>query len=178
MNKALDKYARDYAAWRDFAAIDYHAAIRPFETDDPFMYFAAATLGHHALEMYLKSALILNGMTVFDPRKVKLLDPSVGLAENDCAWGHNLVRRGKLLAALCQQFDMSARLPFMGLVTIQEPITVEQGLAIFDPFFTELRYPQEMKLMSGLGPEHRVLLDQLVKVLQHARGLCRVAGAP
>ena len=34
--------------------------------------------------MYLKSALILNGMTVFDPRKVKLLDPSVGLAENDC----------------------------------------------------------------------------------------------
>jgi len=73
---------------------------------------------------------------------------------------------------------MSARLPFMGIITIQEPITVEQGLAIFDPFFTELRYPQEMKLMSGLGPEHRVLLDELVKVLQHPNGLCRVASAP
>ena len=178
MSVLLDKYARDYATWRDFAAIDYRAAIRLFETDDPFMYFAGATLGHHALEMYLKSALILNGMTVFDPRKVKLLDPSVGLAENDCVWGHNLVNLGKLLAARCQHFDMSARLPFMGLVTIQEPITVEQGLAIFDPFFTELRYPQEMKLMSGLGPEHRVLLDELVKVLQRARGLCRVAGTP
>lgn len=177
MNITLDKYARDYAVWRDFAAIDYGAAIRLFETDDPFMYFAAATLGHHALEMYLKSELILNGMTVFDPRKVKLLDPLVGLPENDCAWGHDLVNLGELLAARSQYFDMSARLPFMGLVTIQEPITIEQGLAIFNPFFAELRYPQEMKLMSGLGPEHRLLLDELIKVLRHARGLCRVAGA-
>ena len=65
----------------------------------------------------------------------------------------------------------------MRLVTIQEPIIVEQGLAIFDPFFTELRYPQEMKLLSGLGPEHRVLLGALINVLRHARGLCLVAGA-
>lgn len=31
--------------------------------------------------------------------------------------------------------------------------------------------------MSGLGPEHRVLLDELIKVLRHARGLCRVTDA-
>ena len=76
MSITLDKYARDYAAWRDFAAIDYHAAIRLFEIDDPFMYFAATTLGHHALEMYLKSALILNGMAVFD-----------------LEWSHSSIRR-------------------------------------------------------------------------------------
>ena len=178
MHVTLDKYARDYALWRDFAAIDYHAAIRLFETDDPFMYFPAATLGHHALEMYFKSALILSGMTVFNPKKLKELDPSVALAADDCAWGHNLVQLGKLFAVRSPHFDMSATLPVIGLVTIQEPIAVEQGLAIFDPFFTELRYPREMRVMSGLGPEHRLLLDELVRVLQQARGLCRVAGAP
>jgi len=178
MGILLDKYARDFALWRDFAGVNYAAAIHLFDTDDVFEYFPAATLGHHALEMYLKSALILTGMTVFDPRRVKHLDPSIVLAENDCAWGHDLVSLGKLLAARCQHFDMSACLPFIGFVTIQEPLTVEKGLAIFDPFFTELRYPQEMKLMDGLGPEHRVLLDKMVKILQPARGLCRVASAP
>jgi hypothetical protein len=34
-----------------------------FSTRNPFMYFAAATLGHHALEMFLKAALIATGMT-------------------------------------------------------------------------------------------------------------------
>jgi hypothetical protein len=87
------------------------------------------------------------------------------------------VKLGELLAARSQYFDMSARRPFMGLVTIQEPVTIERGLAIFNPFFTELRYPQEMRLMSGLGPEHRLLLDELIKVRRDARGLCRVAGA-
>jgi HEPN domain-containing protein len=66
----LDKYARDAALWRDWAAINYSAAKTLFESGDAFLLLPAATLGHHALEMYLKSALIAHGMTVFDPKKV------------------------------------------------------------------------------------------------------------
>jgi hypothetical protein len=42
-----------------------------FETGDPFLLFPAATLGHHALEMYLKAAPISNGRTVFNPNELK-----------------------------------------------------------------------------------------------------------
>ena len=95
MNLSLDKYAKDWELWHRFATINYTAAIRLFETDDPLMWFPAATLGHYALEMHLKAVLILNGMTVFDPRKVKRLDPSIGLAKSDCfAGGGVLATRG------------------------------------------------------------------------------------
>jgi hypothetical protein len=83
----LDKYARDFALWRDWAAIDYKAATTLFETHDPFLLFPAATLGHHALEMYLKSALIVNGLTIFDPNRLRFLDPRINLPAADCAWG-------------------------------------------------------------------------------------------
>jgi hypothetical protein len=53
----LDKYARDFGLWRDWATINYQAAKKLFESGDPFRFFQAATLGHHALEMYPKSAL-------------------------------------------------------------------------------------------------------------------------
>jgi hypothetical protein len=53
----LDRYARDYALWRDSASITYTAATTLFDTGDPFLMFPAATLGHHALEMYLKAGL-------------------------------------------------------------------------------------------------------------------------
>jgi hypothetical protein len=56
-----DKYARNFRVSRDWAAINYRAAETLFRADDPFLWFPAATLGHHALEMYLKSALIANG---------------------------------------------------------------------------------------------------------------------
>jgi hypothetical protein len=175
---ALDKYARDYQLWRDYAAFNYHAAILLFESENPFAYFPAATLGHHALEMYLKSSLIVSGMTVFNPKKVKELDPSIVLAERDCAWGHNLVALGKQLAARTADLQLAGRLPIMGLVVLQEPMTVEEGFAIFDPFFTELRYPQENKLVTGLGHEHGFLLKALVEVLQYVRGRVRLAAAP
>jgi hypothetical protein len=42
-------------------------------------------------------------------------------------------------------------------------------LAIFDPFFTELRYPGEMKLCDGIGEEHLFLLHALVMEMRHAR---------
>ena len=174
----LDKYARDYQLWRDYAAFNYHAAILLFESGNPCAYFPAATLGHHALEMYLKSALILSGMTVFNPKKLKELDTSIAVAEADCAWGHNLVGFAKQLAARTTHLQLAARLPIMGLVVLKEPMTVEAGLAIFDPFFTELRYPQENKLVTGLGHEHGLLLKALVEVLQYVRGRVRLAVPP
>jgi hypothetical protein len=66
----------------------------------------------------------------------------------------------------------------MGLLTMKEPMTVEEGFAIFDPFFTELRYSQESKLVAGLGHEHGFLLKALVEVLQYVRSRVRLATAP
>lgn len=166
---AIDKYARDYALWLDSAAINCSAATTLFDTGDPFLMFPAATLGHHALEMYLKAALIANGMTVFNPRDLKNLDSSVSLSESDCAWGHNLVKLAETLALRNAAFDSSKQLAVVGYVTIKEPLTIKEGLAIFDPFFSELRYPHEMKTCDGLGGEDRELLDALVAELRHVR---------
>ncbi len=74
-----DKYARDARSWRDFAKVNHVAAKHLFGSGNPFMYLVAATLGHHALEMYLKAALISEGMTVFNPKELQGLDPGVGL---------------------------------------------------------------------------------------------------
>jgi hypothetical protein len=51
----IDKYATDARAWRDWAKINYVASKQLFASGNPFLYFPAATLGHHALEMYLKA---------------------------------------------------------------------------------------------------------------------------
>ncbi len=80
----LDRYAQDYALWRDSASINYTAAKTLFETGDPFLFFPAATLGHHALEMYLKAGLVANGMTVFNPKELNKLDVGVNLAKANC----------------------------------------------------------------------------------------------
>jgi hypothetical protein len=165
----LDTYARDFALWRDWAAIDYKAATTLFETHDPFLLFPAATLGHHALEMYLKSALVVNGATIFDPKKLKSLDPGVTLAAADCAWGHSLVELARHLARRSATFDLSRQMDIVGYLTMKEPMTIEEGLSIFDPFFSELRYPQEMSKVEGIGEEHKHLLDSLVSELRHAR---------
>jgi len=109
-----------------------------FQTKDPFLYFPAATLGHHALEMYLKSALIANGMTVFDPKKVKLLDVAITLAEGDCAWGHGLIKLAEQLAKRSPDFDLAKQMNRVGYVTMKEPMTVREGLEVFEPFFSEL----------------------------------------
>jgi hypothetical protein len=164
-----DKYACDFRLCRDWAAIDYRAAKVLFQTEDPFLYFPAATLGHHALEMYLKSALIVNGMTVFDPEKIKSLDAGIVLAKSDCIWGHELMRLAEVLARRSPDFDLSKTMDPAGFLTMKEPMTVGEGLAVFEPFFSELRYPQAMNRVAGLGFEHEYLLDRLVTELRHAR---------
>ena len=65
----LDAYAKDARAWRDWAKINLVAADALFDSHNPFMYFPAAALGHHSLEMYLKAALICAGLAVYDPKK-------------------------------------------------------------------------------------------------------------
>ena len=165
----LDNYARDFELWRDWAAINYRAAITLFETNDPFLFFPAATLGHHALEMYLKSAMIANGMTVFKREDVTSLDPGISLAEADCVWGHSLVKLAEALAKRNAIFDPLRQMDVLGYLTLNEPMTIREGLGIFDPFFSELRYPQEMKQCGGLGEHHKYLLDSLVTEMRHAR---------
>lgn len=164
----VDKFAKDWRFWRDYTAIDHRAAKMLFDCGDPFLFFPAAMLGHHALEMYLKSALIVSGMTVFDPGKLKMLS-GVSLERKDCAWGHGLVELARKLAGRKPEFSLSREMHPVGYVTLKEPMTVEGGLAIFDPFFTELRYPVEADKVQGLGGEHRILLDSLVAELRHAR---------
>jgi hypothetical protein len=163
----LDKYARDWQLWRDWAAIDYGAAEVLFASDNPFSWFPAATLGHHALEMYLKSALILCGMTVFDPRKVRALDPPIVLAGAECAWGHELVGLAETLNVKRPSFDLSKRVCFGHLIAPE--VSLREGFAIFDPFFSELRYPQEISHFQDLGKDHGNLLRALAVELRAAR---------
>ncbi len=159
---ALDKYARDAKAWKAFADHNYAASAYLFESHNPFLIFAAATLGHHALEMYLKAALICEGATVFDPNRLKALEPSANLKAADCVWGHDLVVLARQLASRRPDFDLSEQMDV--IIPWHESggvVTVEQSLEIFNPFFSELRYPQELT-MAGVGEDDRLTLDELV----------------
>jgi len=163
----LDKYARDQAAWRDFAKVNHLASTSLFNSRNPFLYLVAATLGHHSLEMYLKAALISEGMTVFDPRRVSSLDPAVGLTAADCAWGHSLAQLARELSKRRPDFDLSAQINVPGCVVLETPMTINDALATFDPFFSELRYPQELRnLKEGVGEEEKLVLDELVARLK------------
>jgi len=162
----VDKYARNERAWRDFAQFKYFASTALFTNGNPILVFAAATLGHHALEMYLKAALICEGLTVFDPKKIKGVSPALGLKASDCAWGHGLVKLAEKFAARRPDFDLKEVMSIAGYWTHKMPMTVKQGFALFDPFFSELRYPQELKDLEGVGEHEKIVLDELVGRLQ------------
>jgi hypothetical protein len=83
----LDRFARDARAWKECAEINYIASGHLFSSSNLFVYVTAATLGHHALEMYLKAALICEGMTVFNPVILRSLDPGYALTRSKCALG-------------------------------------------------------------------------------------------
>jgi hypothetical protein len=161
----LDKYARDARTWRDFATLNYLASTALFTYGNPVLYLPAATLGHHALEMYLKAALISEGMTVFDPAKLRYLDPAYGLKKADCVWGHVLKEQAQQLAAKRSEFDLSAPLYVPDCALLQMPMKLEGAFELFDPFFSELRYPREMKRLKGVGQDEWRVLVALVGVL-------------
>lgn len=156
----LDRYARDPRAWQDCAKINYTASAHLFASNNLFLYFTAATLGHHALEMYLKAALICEGMTVFNPVILKSLDPGLELTRSNCAWGHCLVELAERLAEKRSDFNLDAEMDIRECHTLLMPLTLRAGFALFDPFFSELRYPQELKKL--VGEDERLVLDVLV----------------
>lgn len=162
----IDKYARDAAHWKSRATIAHEAARILFLHENALMLcFEAAPVAHHALEMFLKTALINEGYTIFNPLRVGNLDPSVKLDRADCAWAHSLVDLAKLLATKRPEFDLSAELIVPFYVAIRGPLTIENAFAMFDPFFFELRYPGELEELDGIGPDDVRVLDALVDVL-------------
>ena len=170
----LDPHAGDARVWLDFACVNYLGSQALFEHPNIALVFCAATLGHLALEMCLKTALICHGLTVFDPSKVNQLDPSIQLAGADCVWGHGLIVLAERLENLTQGFSLSDALDVPEYIGFSEtpPTTIRAGLQIFDPFFTELRYPSELEQVSGIGPDERFLLKALVS------GIVRTLNSP
>ena len=76
---------------------------------------------------------------------------------------HSLGSLAKQLSARRPEFDLSAKMDVR--TVLGEPLTVEQALAMFDPFFSELRYPQELKNISGFGEHELYILEGLVSRL-------------
>jgi hypothetical protein len=117
----------------------------------------------------LKTALIREGFTVFDPLKLNRLDPVIQLTKDRCAWGHVLLDLAKLLASKRPDFSLKRELD--GFFFPREmPITIEDGLKVFDPFFWELRYPQQLDKLDSIGPSDIVLLDALMGALEPFAG--------
>ena len=46
------------------------------------------------------------------------------------------------------------------------PMNLEAGFARFNPFFSELPCPQELKKLGGVGEDEKFILDELVSRLQ------------
>jgi hypothetical protein len=161
----LDVYAKDAFAWRNSALFTYLAAKTLFETENMMFCFPAATLGHHAIEKYLKAALICAGFTIVKPNLMKKLVASGTLKQEDCTWGHDLVELGDKLAQKRSDFDLS-QIILDGYLPYKMPMTLGEGLAVFNPFFEELRYPQELEKLEGVGPSDVVILDGIVAAIQ------------
>lgn len=165
----LDKYAKDSHTWYLWAKVHYRASGELFAlaSENPIYCFPAATLGHHALEMYLKAALICEGMAVFNPKKLPSLDAALGLTKKDCAWRHELVGLARKLSNRRNDFDLTAKLDLPDCPEVKMPKTVLAGLELFDQYFSVLRYPQELKKPEGegVGREEQRVLDRLVALL-------------
>jgi hypothetical protein len=156
--------ATDSFGWALFAQFSHKGARALFSAQDTTLVFPASVLAHSAIEMYLKAALIKAGCAVFNPRDVKKVDPALRLEKSDCAWGHNLMKLGLQFASREAGFDLQAvildRFP-----TRSGGLTVEGALEIFDPYFSEIRYPSPIEKLDGIGPAYGVLLDKLVERL-------------
>lgn len=83
-----EKYSTDAETWLQWADHTHAGARTLFESDNPVLWFSAAILGHQALEMYLKAALIRQGHRV-------------GCED---VWGHDLVELARRLQAKVSSF--------------------------------------------------------------------------
>jgi len=160
----LDKYARDAESWWQNARINFDASRVLFTHENSIMLcFPAATLGHHALEALLKAALIRTGCAVFDPMKTRHLDPASGITAAECVWGHSLVELAQKLDLRRTDFDLAASLD---ITRFGDPMSIQAGLELFDPFFSEMRYPQALDKFESLGPDDIVLLSLLFSEIE------------
>jgi len=50
------------------------------------------------------------------------------------------------------------------------PMTIEDGLEVFNPFFWELSYPRQLDKLDSIGLDDVVLLDALVAALEPFAG--------
>jgi hypothetical protein len=113
--------------------------------------------------MYLKAALINEGMTVFNPGELKNLDPSVGLKAEECVWGHSLARLAEKLAEKRKELNLDEQIPDPRPSEVPATMTIREAFALFDPFFSELRYPHESPNVEGVGPEESEILNAVVE---------------
>ncbi len=157
----LDKYARDVRAWRDWADLYWSATSLLFKSDNLAMYLPAATMAHHTLERYLKAALISSGATVC-PRHVA---DANGISEADYVWGHQLADLAKALSKRQPAFDPSVDLG-IPVSILDGGHTLLEGLRHFEPYFEELRYPQQLNKMEGVGQHELYVLNRMVEVLR------------
>ncbi len=160
----LDKYAKDAAAWRISAQVDYTAAFRLFQTEDLMLVFPAASMGHLAIEKYLKAALICTGTTICDHKKYRALVDAGKLNPDDCAWGHKLPELGSMLARRRADFNLDLVL-FDSYPLHTGKMTLRDGLEMFEPFFDELRYPVEMSKFKTLGPMDVHAFNAIIEAL-------------
>jgi len=130
-----DKYTNDANAWFQNAQNTARAAKTLFDMGDIFLWFPAAILGHHALELFLKTALIRQGCQI---------DAAKGV------WGHDLVKLGAELSAKT------------GVVF---PDHILETFKTFNDYFDELRYPKELKKVMGLGDTEGWLLQDALQFL-------------
>lgn len=150
---SIDEHTRDAREWRLAAERTFRAAIFLFELDSrPFLWFSAALLGHHALEMLIKSALIREGFPV-----------EKGKTKEGFVWGHNLEELAKLLASKQKDFSPQIRthreIPLISRTTY---------LARYDTFFDELRYPSSSPNVDSLG-SGRDEADLLAELMNRIR---------
>jgi HEPN domain-containing protein len=130
-----DKYLNDPTAWFQRAQGTLRASKMLFGLGDPLLFFPAALLGHDALEMFLKAALIRQGLKV---------DSSNGV------WGHDLLELSKQFASIGK---------------IQFPDHFFAVLKVFNDYFEELRYPQQLKNVEGLGQQEGEDLEEANRYL-------------
>lgn len=162
--KLIDRYANDAYAWRISAQIDYTASRMLFETNNLMLVFPAAHLGHLAIEKYLKAALICTGAIICNPHRHKELIASGRLNRDECAWDHKLVKLAAMLASRRSDFDPAVVL-FEDYPLHEGPMTLNDALEMFDPFFVELRYPIQMENFKTLGSADVMLFLKIIAAL-------------
>lgn len=62
-------------------------------------------------------------------------------------------------------FNLRAEMNIPECRALLMPMTLEAGFALFDPFFSELRYPHDFK-KCGVSQDYKVVLDVLIACLQ------------